>query len=284
MANRHSRFIQTGRAQLFVGVTALPKPGQGSVELTGGSSGSVNSITVGGVEMLSGPVNFRESLATTAQDVADKINNYVSSPNYHARAIGVTIYIWQQTIATGSVTVTSTCTTITKTDTNISGGAVGDGTALGYVQEGFDLIMNTEWLKETGEDDGVRAIKKFYLGENVQVQCVMKQWDADVLALKFPGQHVTTSGANRIEVPGVLSPGDDMGSYNKVLVLVPDSKAYPALLIRSGSNGGEGSTPIRFRTQETKKLALLIDCFKDESHSATNYPTVGCDLLQNLTL
>lgn len=269
---------------MFIDVTTLPKPGEGSVELTGGGSGTVNGITINSVEVMSGAVAFNTTLAQTAIDVADNINNNYTSPNYHARAVGAKVYIWQQTIVAGTLTVAADTTTITTTDTNLSGGAVGDGTPLGYAEEGFDLLTNIEYLKETAEESGVRVIKKFYVGENVQIQCVLKQWDSDVLATKFAGQHTTTGDVNRIEIPGVINPGDPMDAYDKVMVLVPDNKAYPTLLIRRGSNGGEGETPIRFRTQETKKLALLIDCMPDELHSATNYKTAGCDLAQNLTL
>lgn len=284
MANRHERHIQTGRAQLFVDVTTLEKPGEGSVELTGGSSGSVDGITVDSVEIMSGAVAFNTSLAQTAIDVADNINKNYTSPNYHARAVGAKVYIWQQTVSASTLTVSASTTTITTTDTDVQNGQVGDGTSLGYTEEGFDFIPNTEYLKERTEESGVRNIKKFYTGENCQIQCVLKQWDEDTLAAKFPGQHATTNDANRIEIPGQLEPGDPMDAYDKVMALVPDNKAYPTLLIRRGSNGGESETPIRFRTQETKKVSLLIDCMPDESHSATDYKTAGCDLAQNLTL
>jgi hypothetical protein len=281
---RHSRFIQTGRAELYVDVTTLPRPGEGFIELTGGVSGSINSVTVDGIIVTRGIVPFRESLALTAEDLADNINNNISAPNYHARAIGAKVFIWQQTITDETLVIVADTTTITTDVENLAGGVLGNGTPLGYVEEGFDLLHNVEFLKETAEQSGVTAIKKFYIGENVQVQTVLKQWDSDSLAVKFPGQHSITGNANRVELPGNLVAGDDMGSYDKVLLLVPDNKSHPALLIRKGSNGGEGATPIRFRTQETKKLALLIDCLPDEAHTETDYKTLGCDLLQNLEL
>lgn len=284
MASRHSRHLQTGRAQLMVDVTTLEKSGEGSVELTGGGSGSVDTLTVDSVAVISGAVNFNTSLAQTALDLADNINNHISAPNYHARAVGVKVYIWQAVIVAGTLTITSGATTITTTDDNLSGGAIGDGTSLGYTDEGFDLIANTEWLKETVEESGVTVIKKFYIGENIQINTVLKQFDVNALALKFGGQVVTTGDVARLEFPSTLAAGDDTSAQDKVMVLVPDNKAYPTLLIRRGSNGGESETPIRFRTQEVKKIALLIDCMPDESHSATNYKTAGLDLAQNLTL
>lgn len=102
---------------------------QGSVELLTGGSGSVDSILVNSVEILSAPVNFNTDLPTTASDVAANINAFSSSPNYDAVAVGSVITITAKP-GTGSgpngFTVVSTCTTITKTDTNMSGGTDAD--------------------------------------------------------------------------------------------------------------------------------------------------------------
>jgi len=53
-------------------------------EITGGTSGSITSVTVDGVETLSGSVAFNTDLITTASDVAANINGNTSSPNYIA--------------------------------------------------------------------------------------------------------------------------------------------------------------------------------------------------------
>lgn len=286
MATRHTRNIQTGRAQLYVGVTTLDKPGQGSIEITGGSAGSISQVTINSVTLLlAAPVTWETSHAFTAQKLADAINNNITSPNYHARAVGAKCYVWQQTVVAGTITLASTVTgDVTKTDTNISGGAVGNGTAVGYTQEGCDITINDEFLDETTDESGVRVVKTFYTGENVQLTSILKQWDADALALRFPGRHSTTGDANRVEIPGTLAPGDDMDPHAEVMALVPDNKLYPTVLIRKGIVKGQGNVPIRFRTQETKRLAILINCMPDENHSATNYKSVGIDLAQNLTL
>lgn len=96
----------------------------GTVTLTGGASGSVDGITVDGVQIMSGSVAFNTDLDTTAQDVADDINAFTSSPNYTATAAGAVITISAATKGTddnGHVVV-STATTITTTDVNMSGG------------------------------------------------------------------------------------------------------------------------------------------------------------------
>lgn len=97
----------------------------GSVELTGGASGSVDTITVDSVAILPAAVPFNTSLAQTASDVADAINNGQSFPEYTASASGAVITIAAKLgVGTGanSLVVASTVTTITKTDTNMSGG------------------------------------------------------------------------------------------------------------------------------------------------------------------
>jgi len=105
-------------------------PASGTVELTGGGSGSVDMIKVNGVEIMSGAENFISDLATTATAVALNITNHTSSPNYTAVAVGAVITITAVNVgdckeANGFV-VESTATTITTEDTNLSGGVGGE--------------------------------------------------------------------------------------------------------------------------------------------------------------
>lgn len=100
----------------------------GTVTLTGGASGSVNTITVNSVEVLGVAVNFNTSLSQTASDVAAQINRYQSNPNYTATASGAVVTI-RALPGTGTApngfVVASTTTTITKSDVNMSGGVAG---------------------------------------------------------------------------------------------------------------------------------------------------------------
>jgi hypothetical protein len=288
MSGRHTRFIETGRAQLFTDVTVHDRPGEGNVELSGGAGGSVDGILIGGVtQLLVAAVPFNGTLAQTAIDVADAINLNVTAPNYHARAVGVFIYIWQQTIVAGPVTVVAATTTITTNDTDIDNGAIGNGTALGFTDEGFDMEVNDEFLEEPVEESGIRNVKVFSLSENLVITAVFKQWDSDVLELRYPGGRHSTgavnSNVNRIEFGGLI-PGTDMDPFFKVFELRPDNKAYPTLLIRRGLAIGNAGEPTRFRTQEVKKIGVSLKCYKDENHVATTYPTAGIDLAQNLVL
>ena len=99
----------------------------GTVLLTGGGSGSVDSVTVNGVTITSGSVAFSVDLATTATAVAANITAYTSTPNYTAVAVGSVITITASTggSASNGFVVATTLTTITATTTNMAGGSNG---------------------------------------------------------------------------------------------------------------------------------------------------------------
>ncbi len=93
-----------------------------TVTLTGGAAGSVDSIELNGVELLSAPVAFNTDLNTTATDVATNIT--ANSTDYGAVAAGAVVTI--TATATGSAyngTVVVASTTITTTNTNAVGGS-----------------------------------------------------------------------------------------------------------------------------------------------------------------
>lgn len=105
----------------------------GSVELTGGGSGSVDSITVDGVEIMSGVESFDTTLATTAANVAANITANTSSPDYTATADGAIITISADPDLGGApdgFVVVSSATTITTSDTNMSGGSNNSVTSI----------------------------------------------------------------------------------------------------------------------------------------------------------
>ena len=94
----------------------------GNVILTGGAAGSVNMITVNGVNIMSAPVAYTTSLTATATAVASDINAYTSSPNYTAVGIGATIAILAPSAGSSyngyAVVVTTTTLTATSQDMN----------------------------------------------------------------------------------------------------------------------------------------------------------------------
>lgn len=96
------------------------------VDLTGGAAGSVDSITIDGVELLAAAVPFNTDLATTAADVVTSINSGTGTHGYTASAVAAAITI-EADISTGSdpngYLVVIAATTITATNTNMSGGS-----------------------------------------------------------------------------------------------------------------------------------------------------------------
>lgn len=98
----------------------------GSVDLTGGASGSVNTITVNGIEIMGSATNFDTSLAITAANIATKINNNPRNQLFVASVsatdkIDITAKPGLGALPNGWV-VASTVTTITKTDANMASG------------------------------------------------------------------------------------------------------------------------------------------------------------------
>lgn len=113
----------------------------GTVTLTGGASGSVDTVTVDGVNILTnGAVAFNTSLTQTAADVAAAINLSESFPEYTATSSGAVVTI---SAARGSGTapntlaVSATLTTITASYGNMAGGvAAANGLSFGSAAAG----------------------------------------------------------------------------------------------------------------------------------------------------
>lgn len=112
----------------------------GSVDLTGGASGSVDTITVNSIEIMGSATSFITSLALTAAAIATKINdnpmNHLFTASVSATdKIDIKAKPGLGALPNGWV-VASTVTTITKTDANMASGVTavnglnwGDGTA-----------------------------------------------------------------------------------------------------------------------------------------------------------
>lgn len=114
----------TGNSSIVSDRTPVAVAGTCTVTLTGGAAGSVDTIKINGVDIMSAPVAFTTDLATTATAVAANITAYTSSPNYTAVAVGAVITI--TATATGSAfngELTVTATTITFTNTDMANGS-----------------------------------------------------------------------------------------------------------------------------------------------------------------
>ncbi|HYF28572.1 MAG TPA: hypothetical protein VD931_22725 [Baekduia sp.] len=98
----------------------------GSVDLTGGSSGSVDAITVNSIAILPSAVTYTTSLANTASLVATAINNNPKNLLFTADVSDTDKINIRAKPGLGSLpngwVVASTVTTLTKTDSNMAGG------------------------------------------------------------------------------------------------------------------------------------------------------------------
>lgn len=141
------------------GTWTAETPAAGSVALTGGASGSVDTITVNSISILPASVPFNASLAQTATDVAAAINNNPKNYLYEASVSSNTIVITAKrglgALPNGWV-VASTVTTITKTDTNLSGGVdAANGLRFGDSAAGVLTKLASQVWSGLGVSDGV---------------------------------------------------------------------------------------------------------------------------------
>ena len=146
-------FIDTnGAAHLQI---CAPTAATGTVTLNSGGAGSVDGITVNSVAIMSGAESFDTDLSTTATNVASNITANTSSPNYTATADGAVITITAVTkgAATNGYVVSSSATTITTTDVNMSGSVISSIVNLSTPNS---VISATTWthvrVLENGND------------------------------------------------------------------------------------------------------------------------------------
>ena len=139
-------------AFLFTALVTTPAiAATGSVELTGGGSGSVDGITVNSVEIMSGAEAFDTNLDDTATAVAANITAHTSVPNYTAEATGSVVTITADATGVGpnGFAVVSSTTTITTTDVNMSGGAITVSAATMNIANGNTVTTVADFLANT---------------------------------------------------------------------------------------------------------------------------------------
>jgi len=115
----------SGNSSIIADRTPVAIAATGTVTLTGGAAGSVDSIMVDGVEIMSASVPFTADLGTTASNVASNITAFASVPDYTATSVGPVITIAAATAgsATNYYEVESTTTTLTTVDTDMARGS-----------------------------------------------------------------------------------------------------------------------------------------------------------------
>jgi len=120
--------LNNGEDRRFVvKISEIATSGTGTVVLTGGTSGSVDGITVDGIEIMSGSESFESDLDTTAFNIALNISSNTSTPNYTATSSGSTITITSNETGeeVNGLVVLASPTSITTSTTNMSG-AIND--------------------------------------------------------------------------------------------------------------------------------------------------------------
>ena len=161
----------------------------GTVTLTGGGSGSVDGITVNSVEVMNGAETFDTDLTTTATNVATSINAKTSSPNYTATSVGQVITI--RALVENTFTVTSSTTTITSTDANMSGHGTttemykSSATGWTLVQLGFELAFTSGGTTEITEGQTITGATSAATAVTTRVMLESGTWAAGTAAGKF---------------------------------------------------------------------------------------------------
>lgn len=134
--------LATGQITVTAGTANTSSTG--SMTITGGGGGTVNDVTVNGVDILGSAVAWNTDTATTASDVVDQINAYSSSPNYTASLSGSTITITaaQSAGATpNTYVVTASLTTVTATYADMAGGVTN---AISSIKiDGVEILNST---------------------------------------------------------------------------------------------------------------------------------------------
>lgn len=122
--------IDTGGALLWMQYNLGKPTTSAQVDLSAGAAGSLDTITIDAVEVLNGAVAFDTSLAITAGNAIEQINQ--SGGLYYAYLSGTAVINIVERIVTRAVlVVVSTSTTITSDDTNAAAGNVIAQTDLG---------------------------------------------------------------------------------------------------------------------------------------------------------
>jgi hypothetical protein len=147
----------------------------GTVTLDTGASGTVDSITVDSIEVMSGAVAFITDLPATATAVAANITANTSVPDYTAIAVGAVITITSVTKgdSVNGFVVLSTATTITSSDTNMAAGETEKTSNTASVQpviSNANLTVNSEItidIDQIGSAIAGTGLKIWFIGTKV---------------------------------------------------------------------------------------------------------------------
>ena len=205
----------------------------GTVILTGGSSGSVDGITVNGVQIMSGAENFVTDLDTTAANVAANINAFTSSPNYTATSSSDTITIsdtGNDPSTSYGFTVISSSTTITTSDGDLT--ANGDFTnVLGQLIVTYSKLGTfTESVTVTAENVpfGVTAYYSTDTFSTFSTSPISLSSPATKLYIKFVPDDFSPIGFLPVTITGE-SDSTSIFQYGSVDLLIPTPNEFSGI-------------------------------------------------------
>lgn len=125
-----------------------------------GSAGTVDSIKVGGIELMSGSVSFTTDLTTTAAAVASNINNFFSMLDFTATSSGANVYVTAPKgsgATLNSMVCTASATTMTATPSSAGAVTTAGVTTVNGLQWAFPAASGKVAMSGTWSGLGVAA-------------------------------------------------------------------------------------------------------------------------------
>ena len=174
----------------------------GTVQLTGGASGNISSITINSIEVLGATVTYSASLAATADLIVAQINRYQTKTGVEYTAtsdgtatptISITPILGVGALANGWV-VASTASTLTKTDGNMAGGV----TAVNGLS--YEAVASGVLAKSTLEAWSGTWVASGTIGHFRMKAAVVDADAASQTLLRKDGTVTSTGGGGDVEI------------------------------------------------------------------------------------
>lgn len=159
----------------------------GTITLTGGASGSIDTVTLDSVSLIAAAVPFNTSLTQTAADLAQAINDHETYLNVSASSSGAVVTVTAPRGAGATfngLVLASTTTTITKSDVNMASGVTAvNGLKFGTEAAGAIAKLASQTWEGTNVAGGTAGWYRLYGSE------------ADTGAIDSAGTKIREDGA-----------------------------------------------------------------------------------------
>lgn len=138
-----------------------PRPALALFTLSAGASGSVDTLQIDGVDVMSGAENFDTSLSITADNIVTNIMAHTSVPNYTATNLGAIIFVNPVEADFGTdpngFTAISSATTITVDDLGMSGGADDVVISDANLADDAEIEIDIDQVGDTSTGKGLKV-------------------------------------------------------------------------------------------------------------------------------